>query len=80
MYSAVFLCECNDYFTCQIYYLFFFLCLFQHVSPDGVVKVSNTVLEKANADLRSLRMSVFKQLKPKLRCKLGESSEYHGMH
>lgn len=74
MYNTIFLYQSGD-----LMFFFFAKCLFQCVSPDGVVKVSNTVLEKTNADLKSLRMSVFKQLKPKLRCKLGERSEFHGM-
>ena len=78
MYYAVLLFKSDHYFT--FLFVVFFLYLFQLVSSDGLVMVSNTVLEKTNADLQSLRMSVFKQLKPKLRCKLGESSEYHGMH
>lgn len=41
---------------------------------DGVVRVPKAVLQKADADLQSLRMTVFKLLQPKLRCKLGKSS------
>ncbi|XP_070700387.1 SUMO-specific isopeptidase USPL1 [Pempheris klunzingeri] len=44
----------------------------QQTGSDDVVRVSNHVLEKANADLNSLQMSVFKLLQPKLQCKLGE--------
>lgn len=51
----------------------FFKCDLQHLSPDEVVMVSNHVLKKTNAELQRLRMSIFKQLQPKLHCKLGES-------
>ncbi|XP_073335278.1 SUMO-specific isopeptidase USPL1 isoform X2 [Pagrus major] len=44
----------------------------QQPAKDGVVGVPNHVLQKANADLQSLRMSVFKLLQPKLHCKLGQ--------
>lgn len=44
----------------------------QQTGRDGVVRVPNHVLQKASADLHSLRMSVFKLLKPKLHCKLGK--------
>lgn len=44
----------------------------QQTGRDGVVRVPNHVLEKANSDLQSLRMSLFKLLQPKLRCKLGQ--------
>ncbi|XP_040005618.1 SUMO-specific isopeptidase USPL1 [Xiphias gladius] len=44
----------------------------QQTGRDGVVKVPNHVLQKANADLENLRMSVFKLLQPKLHCKLGQ--------
>lgn len=36
--------------------------------------VSSNVLQKTNGALQRLRMSIFKQLQPKLHCKLGESS------
>lgn len=39
---------------------------------DGIVRVPKNVLHKANADLQSLRMSVFKLLQPKLHCQLGK--------
>ncbi|XP_029956669.1 SUMO-specific isopeptidase USPL1 [Salarias fasciatus] len=39
---------------------------------DGVRRVPSRFLQKANNDLQSLRMSVFKALEPKLRCKLGQ--------
>lgn len=42
---------------------------------DGVVRVPKAVLQKANADLQSLRMAVFNLLQPKLRCKLGKRSQ-----
>ncbi|XP_044078091.1 SUMO-specific isopeptidase USPL1 [Siniperca chuatsi] len=44
----------------------------QQTGRDGVVRVPNHVLQKANADLQSLRMSIFKLLQPKLHCKLGQ--------
>lgn len=44
----------------------------QQEGPDGVVKVPKRVLQKANSDLRSVRMSIFKLLQPKLQCPLGE--------
>lgn len=44
----------------------------QQTGRDGVVRVPNHVLQKANADLQSLRMSVFTLLQPKLQCKLGK--------
>ncbi|XP_028451804.1 SUMO-specific isopeptidase USPL1 [Perca flavescens] len=44
----------------------------QQTGRDGIVRVPNKVLQKANADLQSLRMSVFKLLQPKLHCKLGQ--------
>lgn len=74
MYNAVLLYKPDNHFA---FLMFFFLKM--SFPADGAVKVLNTVLEKTNADLKSLRMSVFKELKPKLRCKLGENSEYHGM-
>ncbi|XP_042354915.1 SUMO-specific isopeptidase USPL1 [Plectropomus leopardus] len=43
----------------------------QRTGKDGVVRVPNHVLQKANADLHSLRMSIFKLLQSKLHCKLG---------
>ncbi|XP_008275563.1 SUMO-specific isopeptidase USPL1 isoform X2 [Stegastes partitus] len=43
----------------------------QQTGKDGVVRVPNHVLQKANADLQTLRMWVFKVLQPKLQCKLG---------
>ncbi|XP_076606317.1 SUMO-specific isopeptidase USPL1 isoform X2 [Chaetodon auriga] len=46
--------------------------LHQQPGRDGVVMVPNHVLQKANADLQSLRMSAFKLLQPKLHCKLGQ--------
>lgn len=44
----------------------------QQLDRDGVVMVPKHVLQKANTDLQSLRMSVFKRLQPKLHCKLGQ--------
>ncbi|XP_022594525.1 SUMO-specific isopeptidase USPL1 [Seriola dumerili] len=44
----------------------------QQTGRDGVVMVPNHVLQKANADLQTLRMSAFKLLQPKLHCKLGQ--------
>ncbi|CAK6969052.1 SUMO-specific isopeptidase USPL1 [Scomber scombrus] len=44
----------------------------QQTGRDGVVKVPKHVLEKTHSDLQSLRMSLFKLLQPKLRCKLGQ--------
>ncbi|KAA8586849.1 hypothetical protein FQN60_000685 [Etheostoma spectabile] len=44
----------------------------QQTGRDGIVRVPNQVLQKANADLQSLRSSVFKLLQPKLHCKLGQ--------
>ncbi|XP_040906979.1 SUMO-specific isopeptidase USPL1 [Toxotes jaculatrix] len=44
----------------------------QQTGRDGGVQVPKHVLQKANADLQSLRMSVFKLLQPKLHCKLGQ--------
>ncbi|XP_034034113.1 SUMO-specific isopeptidase USPL1 isoform X2 [Thalassophryne amazonica] len=44
----------------------------QQTGGDGVVSVPNHVLQKTNTDLHSLRMSAFKLLQPKLRCKLGQ--------
>ncbi|XP_071361941.1 SUMO-specific isopeptidase USPL1 isoform X2 [Trachinotus anak] len=44
----------------------------QHTGRDGIVMVPNHVLQKAKADLQSLRMSAFKLLQPKLHCKLGQ--------
>ncbi|XP_070838897.1 SUMO-specific isopeptidase USPL1 isoform X2 [Chaetodon trifascialis] len=46
--------------------------LHQQPGRDGVAMVPNHVLQKANADLQSLRMAVFKLLQPKLHCKLGQ--------
>uniref|UniRef100_A0A8C2ZA34 Ubiquitin specific peptidase like 1 n=1 Tax=Cyclopterus lumpus TaxID=8103 RepID=A0A8C2ZA34_CYCLU len=43
-----------------------------HQQTDGAVGVPNHVLQKADADLHCLRMSVFKLLQPKLHCKLGQ--------
>ncbi|KAM6907225.1 SUMO-specific isopeptidase USPL1 [Xenentodon cancila] len=45
----------------------------QQTGRDGVPRVPSHVLQKANADLQSLRMSVFKLLQPKLHCKLGQT-------
>ncbi|XP_068187400.1 SUMO-specific isopeptidase USPL1 [Antennarius striatus] len=45
----------------------------QQPGGDGVVRVPKHVLGKANTDLRSLKMSVFKLLKPRLHCKLGQT-------
>lgn len=39
---------------------------------DGIVRVPDDVLLKANADLQVLRMTIFKLLQPKLHCKLGK--------
>ncbi|XP_023154294.1 SUMO-specific isopeptidase USPL1 [Amphiprion ocellaris] len=44
----------------------------QQTGKDGVVMVPSRVLQKASADLQSLRMSIFKLLQPKLHCKLGQ--------
>lgn len=44
----------------------------QQTSADGIVRVPNHVLQRANEDLQSLRMSMFKVLEPKLHCKLGQ--------
>ncbi|XP_068456563.1 SUMO-specific isopeptidase USPL1 [Clinocottus analis] len=44
----------------------------QQTGRDGAVRVPNHVLQKADADLHCLRMSVFKLLQPKLHCKLGQ--------
>lgn len=44
----------------------------QQFKRDGLVMVPKHVLQKANTDLESLRMSVFKLLQPKLHCKLGQ--------
>ncbi|KAF7647609.1 hypothetical protein LDENG_00169800 [Lucifuga dentata] len=44
----------------------------QKTGTDGVVMVPNHVLQKAHADLQSLRMLIFKLLQPKLHCKLGQ--------
>lgn len=44
----------------------------QQTGRDGVARVPKLVLQKANADLQSLRMSIFKLLKTKLHCKLGK--------
>lgn len=44
----------------------------QQFKRDGLVIVPKHVLQKANTDLEKLRMSVFKQLQPKLHCKLGQ--------
>uniref|UniRef100_A0A1A8R6D2 Ubiquitin specific peptidase like 1 n=4 Tax=Nothobranchius rachovii TaxID=451742 RepID=A0A1A8R6D2_9TELE len=46
--------------------------LHQQTGSDGVVRAPRPMLQKANIDLLSLRMSVFKLLQPKLQCKLGE--------
>ncbi|XP_074527644.1 SUMO-specific isopeptidase USPL1 isoform X2 [Halichoeres trimaculatus] len=40
---------------------------------DGVVRLPNHVLQKADEDLQILRMSIFELLQPKLHCKLGHS-------
>ncbi|XP_075957366.1 SUMO-specific isopeptidase USPL1 [Anarhichas minor] len=44
----------------------------QQTGRDGAVRVPHHVLQKADADLQCLRMSVFKRLQPKLHCKLGQ--------
>ncbi|XP_034745192.1 SUMO-specific isopeptidase USPL1 [Etheostoma cragini] len=44
----------------------------QKTGRDGVVRVPDQVLQKADGALQSLRMSVFKLLQPKLHCKLGQ--------
>lgn len=44
----------------------------QQTGSDGIVRVPSHVLQKATADLQSLRMSVFRLLQPKLHCKLGQ--------
>lgn len=59
--------------TMMIPWNVFLKCDLQHLSPDEVVMVSKNVLQKTNTELQRLRMSIFKQLQPKLHCKLGES-------
>ncbi|XP_053704087.1 SUMO-specific isopeptidase USPL1 [Synchiropus splendidus] len=45
----------------------------QRLTDNGdSVKVPCHVLQKADADLHALRMSIFKMLEPQLRCKLGQ--------
>ncbi|KAI3373185.1 hypothetical protein L3Q82_006503 [Scortum barcoo] len=44
----------------------------QQTGRDGIVRVPNHVLQKANTGLQSLRISVFKLLQPKLQCKMGQ--------
>ncbi|KAK5858602.1 hypothetical protein PBY51_002731 [Eleginops maclovinus] len=44
----------------------------QQTGRDGDVRVPYQVLQKANAELHCLRMTVFKLLQPKLQCKLGQ--------
>ncbi|KAM9729111.1 SUMO-specific isopeptidase USPL1 isoform 1-T2 [Menidia menidia] len=39
---------------------------------DGVTRVPSHVLQQANLDLHTLRMSAFQLLQPKLHCKLGQ--------
>ncbi|XP_033995871.1 SUMO-specific isopeptidase USPL1 isoform X2 [Trematomus bernacchii] len=46
--------------------------LHQQTDRDGDVRVPYHVLQKANAELHTLRMSIFKLLQPKLHCKLGQ--------
>ncbi|XP_028276564.1 SUMO-specific isopeptidase USPL1 [Parambassis ranga] len=44
----------------------------QHTGRDGIVRVPHHVLQRAETDLHSLRMSVFNLLQPRLHCKLGQ--------
>ncbi|XP_059207974.1 SUMO-specific isopeptidase USPL1 [Centropristis striata] len=44
----------------------------QQTGEDGVVRAPHHVLQKADADLQSLRMSTFTLLQHKLHCKLGQ--------
>uniref|UniRef100_A0A3Q2ZXS1 Ubiquitin specific peptidase like 1 n=1 Tax=Kryptolebias marmoratus TaxID=37003 RepID=A0A3Q2ZXS1_KRYMA len=44
----------------------------QQTGGDGVVRVPRPVLQKADADLQRLRMSIFELLQPKLHCILGQ--------
>ncbi|KAK2828302.1 hypothetical protein Q5P01_019336 [Channa striata] len=44
----------------------------QQTGSDDTLRVHNHVLQKANADLQNLRMSIFSLLQPKLHCKLGQ--------
>ncbi|TMS14143.1 SUMO-specific isopeptidase USPL1 [Larimichthys crocea] len=44
----------------------------QQSGRDGIMRVPSRMLQKANADLQRLRMSIFKLLQPKLQCKLGQ--------
>ncbi|XP_023818146.1 SUMO-specific isopeptidase USPL1 [Oryzias latipes] len=44
----------------------------QHTDKDGLALVPSHVLQQANADLESLRISLFQELQPKLHCKLGQ--------
>ncbi|TKS82870.1 SUMO-specific isopeptidase USPL1 [Collichthys lucidus] len=44
----------------------------QQPDRDGITRVPSRALQKANADLQRLRMSIFKLLQPKLQCKLGQ--------
>uniref|UniRef100_A0A1A7WJW2 Ubiquitin specific peptidase like 1 n=1 Tax=Iconisemion striatum TaxID=60296 RepID=A0A1A7WJW2_9TELE len=46
--------------------------LHQQTGSDGVVRVPRSVLQNANVDLQSLRMSIFNLLQPKLQCELGK--------
>ncbi|RVE63975.1 hypothetical protein OJAV_G00141610 [Oryzias javanicus] len=44
----------------------------QQTDKAGLAWVPSHVLHRANADLESLRMSLFRELQPKLHCKLGQ--------
>ncbi|XP_028323028.1 SUMO-specific isopeptidase USPL1 [Gouania willdenowi] len=44
----------------------------QHTDTDGVIRVPNHMLQKANEDLESLRKHIFQLLKPKLKCRMGQ--------
>ncbi|KAJ4929964.1 hypothetical protein JOQ06_018980 [Pogonophryne albipinna] len=48
--------------------------LHQQTDRDDDVRVPYHVLQKANAELHTLRMSIFKLLQPKLHCKLAPAS------
>ncbi|XP_076024541.1 SUMO-specific isopeptidase USPL1 isoform X2 [Genypterus blacodes] len=44
----------------------------QQTGADGAARAPAHVLQEASADFQRLRMAVFKELQPKLQCKLGE--------
>ncbi|KAF6722168.1 SUMO-specific isopeptidase USPL1 [Oryzias melastigma] len=44
----------------------------QQTDKDGLAWVPSHVLHRANSDLESLRKSLFRELQPKLHCKLGQ--------